>query len=102
MNRKARLAAKARADRMPPVLLDLACAGSTSEPRQECVRRITVPMPFDLEALRLAGNLHGWFVTVVTPPGNLPLAVTVLCPVCAEALIPDLAAAARRVRPGSA
>jgi len=109
MNRKERRAAKAQ-DRVngsgvplvPLVMLDLACAGSMSEPRQECMRRLTVPMPFDLEGLRMEGNRYGWFVTVVTPPGTSPLAVTVLCPTCAEALIPELAAVARRVRPGSA
>lgn len=83
-------------------LLDIACAGPLSVPAQSCDLTISVPMPFDLESLRSMLWRSLWFVTVVTPPGESPPRVTVLCPKCAEALIPDLVAVAKRHMPGSA
>ena len=105
MNRKARREAAARhaqQTEVPTVLLSLACAGSLSSPRQDCNRAVVVSMPFDLEALRAGTNQIGWFVSIITPPGQNPPAVTVLCPACADALIPELAAVARQARPGLA
>lgn len=97
-----RLRLKRRPERTV-VYLDLHCAGSHSQPPQACLERILMPMPFDVETLRNKVAPNGWFVTVTTPPGESPPAVTVLCGRCAEAIMPpELLAAAKRLQPGSA
>jgi len=104
VNRHERRAAAAKQKKdQPEAFLALHCAGPFSVPPLVCDRTALMKMPFDLEELRrIAWAENGWFVTVITPPGIQPMAFTVLCPVCAEALVPELVAAARRVMPGSA
>lgn len=81
----------------PRALLSLNCAGPFSDPPQECRRTIVVSMPFDIERLHRAARREGWFVTIVTSPGVNPPVATALCGTCADALAPELAAAAREV-----
>ena len=68
-----------------------------SEPKQDCDKRVDVMFPFNLERLTSELKRVGWFVTAVTPPGVNPPVMAVLCGDCADALIPELAAAARKV-----
>ncbi len=84
-------------------VLDLGCAGPMSSPKQACTLHITVPMPFDLDFLQRHVAIARWIVTMTSPPGERPLSFTVLCPSCAEAVLPpELLRAARRAIPGSA
>jgi len=68
-----------------------------SEPKQDCDKRVDVMFPFNLERLTSELKRVGWFVTAVTPQGVNPPVMAVLCGDCADALIPELAAAARKV-----
>jgi hypothetical protein len=87
----------------PPICLELHCAGNESDPPQDCDLRIHAPMPFDIEKLRSGCNTQGWLVTITSEPGTEPMTCTVLCPRCAEALLPPaLLAAAKRLQPGVA
>ena len=68
-----------------------------SEPKQDCERRIAVPFPFNLEKLTAELKRAGWFVTVTTAPGVNPPVMAVLCGDCADALLPELTAATRKI-----
>lgn len=107
MNRHERRAAAAAGAKKPSssyvVCLDLNCAGPASTPRRDCLARVQVPMPFDLDGLRHRVMSKGWWVTMTSPPGTSPLTVTALCGDCAKAILPpELLSAAKRHAPGSA
>jgi hypothetical protein len=105
MNRHARraVASKQRGADLD-MYLALHCAGPFSQPTpQECDRSVNIKMPFTHEELRSSlWARHGWFVTVISEPGATQMRFTVLCPTCADALIPDLVSVAKRHMPGSA
>lgn len=81
----------------PKALLSLPCTGHMSEPKQDCDKKIDVLFPFNLEKLTSELKRAGWFVTVCTPPGVNPPVMAVLCGDCADALIPELTAATRKI-----
>lgn len=103
MNRHERRAAAAK-HRDVRALLAIHCAGPFSKPTpQECDRSVSVEMPFTHEQLlRSLWARHGWFVTVVSPPGKEPMEFAVLCPYCAKALVPELVREAEKHLPGRA
>ena len=81
----------------PPALLSLPCTGHMSEPKQDCDKKIDVLFPFNLEKLTSELKRAGWFVTACTPPGVNPPVMAVLCGDCADALIPELTTATRKI-----
>lgn len=106
MNRRARRAAAARGiteSRVASTHVDLHCAGPLSEPPQNCTRSLVMAMPFTGDDLFKCANATGWYMTLVTPVGEVPARCAVLCSSCAEAVLdPALLAAARQRMPGSA
>lgn len=81
----------------PPALLSLPCTGHMSEPKQDCDRRIDVLFPFNLGRLTSELKRVGWFVTAVSEQGVNPPVMSILCGDCAEAIIPELVEATRKV-----
>lgn len=108
MNRHDRRAMAARERKStgpkPDMFLSLHCMGPFSGPTpQQCDRSVSIKMPFTHEQLQSKlWSEHGWYMTAVSPQGTSPIEVGVLCPHCAEALVPELVAEARKHMPGSA
>lgn len=84
----------------PPgiVCLDLPCVGPMSNPPQVCSASIVLPLPFTADDLTKTLARVGWFVTVVSEPGEEPVRLATLCAKCTTALLPpDVVAEAQRI-----
>lgn len=64
----------------PPCALLVMC--------NECGRGIEVPLPIDQGGLKRFLVLQSWLVGVLTPPGQVPILLGVLCGDCAPKVFP--------------
>lgn len=68
-------------------------------PCVECDEALVAPLPIEHTALSDLADEHGWFLTVMTPPGQALVTLGALCPSCATRVYsPDVLAAAVEAR----
>ncbi len=68
-----------------------------------CAEDIWVPIdePLTLDSLSDFLAQHGWYLSVITPPGQgptVPLTHATICRACAKTVMPELVEAADRIR----
>lgn len=54
----------------------------------ECGEGVDAPLPLDHKALAILVAQRGWFMSVLSQPGQSPLLFGVLCTLCAQKVFP--------------
>ena len=54
----------------------------------ECGEGIDAPLPIDHKAIAILVAQRGWFMSVLSQPGQEPLLFGVLCTLCAQKVFP--------------